>query len=278
MKKIKGSIILSVLFICTFGFIVINGCSKEQFWIRGNRQIEIHHIQISDYDEVKIFAPVRFDYSQSDSAPYLEVTTDQNIYEHLEIYVQGRTLYIEPQRVRNGRGAARYNLQPTVLNILSNSTTLAEVDNSGSGTFQINSPLTTQKLEIDLSGSGKIYLNDTVRLHTLEAKISGSGKIIGYSPVYASNFDGRISGSGNMDLRGDIDYGEVKISGSGNVDAPHCSFRDFTCQISGSGRIKATITHSLRYQISGSGHLYYHGSPSVSGNISGSGRVIPLDK
>ncbi len=273
MKRIQQFILITgIVLLC-----VVNGCSKGPFSIRGNKNIVTQEISINDYDEIEISVPVDFEYRQlQDDAPYLKITTDENILEHLNIYVEDRTLHIKPQR-RGGKNSLYYNLNPSVLSIWSNSTSLREVDNAGSSLFKVANSLTGNSLEIDLAGSGKVYFDDTIRVNALEIGLAGSGKVVGTSPVITQKLDVEISGSGKIELIGEIKTSDMNISGSGDVKLLSCYINSLSCNISGSGSVSATVIDNLQYRISGSGKISYKGNPAIQGHVSGSGKLVNLD-
>lgn len=269
MKTTKVYLIMGMTLL-----ILMSACSDSGPIVKGNKKVVTRDIHISDYREIEISAPVKFEYEQSDAAPYLQVTTDENILEYLDIYVAGRELYI---KARKKNGSHYVNLDPTVLVIRSNSTALTNVDGAGSTTFIVNAPLTGNSLEVDMAGSGKFYIDDTVRVHSLDFDLAGSGRIAASAPIYANNLDIDVSGSGEVRLLGEITHGEIEIAGSGKINALPCTFSNLECSISGSGDIAATVTDKLRYAISGSGKLSYKGNPQLNGTISGSGKIIDLN-
>ena len=125
--------------------------------------------------------------------------------------------------------------------------------------------------EVILSGSGKMNV-DSTSSSGFNMVLSGSGSID--AEIYTNSFDARISGSGNIYLTGQTDQSGLKISGSGDIDA--YEFLQGTCSadISGSGKMKVTVTDVLNAHISGSGNIYYRGNPVVNTSITGSGKVI----
>jgi len=67
---------------------------------------------------------------------------------------------------------------------------------------------------------------------------------------------------------------DVKLSGSGKVNAEQFEVSEFSAAISGSGSIKIDCKEELDVKISGSGKVYYHGNPRVNSVSSGSGKVV----
>ncbi|GJM29607.1 MAG: DUF2807 domain-containing protein [Cyclobacteriaceae bacterium] len=121
-------------------------------------------------------------------------------------------------------------------------------------------------------GSGDIYGDNTWNAPLLELKITGSGTID--AKFESDQLFTEITGSGNLRLFGVANQSTVKISGSGNVAAFNLDCNHQNINISGSGNCEVIANDVLEVKISGSGNVFYKGSPSVSSDISGSGGVF----
>jgi hypothetical protein len=110
--------------------------------------------------------------------------------------------------------------------------------------------------------------------------VSGSGDLIAQTRLTGNNFDLKVSGSGSLeaelDASGDVN---VDVSGSGNVDIKG-KFKNFETDISGSGHVdlSATIAGTADFGLSGSGKVRASGSAQrVKASLSGSGKVLASD-
>lgn len=147
--------------------------------------------------------------------------------------------------------------------------------------YDLDIEITIPNLErIDLSGSGDIIVSDFNDINDLEVVISGSGEVVFEDNITLETLDARISGSGEIRCNTspvDLTYLQVKISGSGDLDAYEFHAKDCDINISGSGKCFVTATDNLDVKISGSGSVFYHGNPSVNTQITGSGKVKKTD-
>lgn len=109
---------------------------------------ETREIKISDYDEITFVGSADFEYEQSDKAPYLSVTIDENLFDYLVTEVEGGTLKIYPKSIKKGFNNNSYDLRPTVYKIKSNSKELKELNTVGSGSFIISKPTKVNRMEI----------------------------------------------------------------------------------------------------------------------------------
>ncbi len=83
-----------------------------------------------------------------------------------------------------------------------------------------------------------------------------------------------VSGSGDADLNGKARRVELKISGSGEIDAADLAVADARIRISGSGETKIGPTQSADVTISGSGEVELTRSPArLNSKVSGSGSI-----
>ena len=126
---------------------------------------------------------------------------------------------------------------------------------------------------------------------------SGSGDISSQGKISDKmKMDIHVSGSGDVQL--DLDCPEIKTDthGSGNITLGKKT-RSLSCEISGSGDVKAAnlkaeavkisvhgsgdtevfASESLDAEISGSGDVHYKGDPKITSAIHGSGELSKMD-
>lgn len=224
------------------------------FWsknaIYGNCQIVGKEINITDYDEIKVGLAADIVYQQfSDSAPCLQVNTDDNLFSSLDIRVEDNQLIIDtkPDSI----------IRPTQLTIYTNSKNLKKVH---------------------ISGSGDLYLRGEVNAGNFDLNVSGSGNIRTDS-LLCRNLKVNISGSGNAQLVGAAKKASYTVSGSGNVKAFEFMVQLLKCKISGSGNIEALSRKKLDVSVSGSGNIKYKGLPeSINSSVSGSGTIKQVNE
>jgi len=132
--------------------------------------------------------------------------------------------------------------------------------------------------ELNVSGSGNIEAETPIKSNNLEMKISGSGDII-INDLKVSNVKAKISGSGNLSLDGKeiIQNFELYISGSGELKAETLTVNSYKVNVSGSGSARIKAKNEIEARISGSGKVLYYGQPKIDAEISGSGKVASID-
>lgn len=95
--------------------------------------------------------------------------------------------------------------------------------------------------------------------------------------VVGDRFAATTAGSGAMNLAGAVGDLELRVSGSGDIDATGLAAARVTVHISGSSSVTIHASERVEAHITGSGSLRYAGSPKeVTREILGSGSVEPL--
>jgi len=226
-------------------FQVFTSCIYTNKPVYGNHQLVNNRISIDNYEQIILNVPGEVYYQQfSDSTPYLQIHTDENIFEALDVRVQGDQLLIGAKE--------NSNIRPSKLTIYTCSHNLSK---------------------IMISGSGNLHLKGEVNANELKINITGSGNLIADS-LLCNNLIANITGSGNVKLTGASNQSSFTVTGSGNIKAFDFLTQELYCKIIGSGNVEALVFNSLDANIIGSGDLFYRGSPkSTNKNITGSGKL-----
>jgi hypothetical protein len=181
---------------------------------------------------------------ENGSEGIITVTTDENIHEYMDIYVEDDILIIKTKTDVSFRSKKGIHVTVPVQEISS-------IYLVGSGDIDTKNQLKSEVMDITLTGSGAIDLD--VNVGTLDTKVSGSG---------------------TMSLRGISRDLEVKVTGSGSFDGESLTAKNTEAYVSGSGAISVKTTNSLKARVHGSGDISYSGNPtSINEKISGSGSI-----
>lgn len=125
--------------------------------------------------------------------------------------------------------------------------------------------------QLRISGSGRVQV-EQLTCQSAATCIGGSG-VVRIGEIECQSAATRISGSGDVSLAGKAKRHEIRISGSGRVNAPDFETGDTKVVISGSGKATLNALQTLNVRVSGSGSVNYRGRPQISQHISGRGRV-----
>ena len=202
-------------------------------------------IAIDNYDQIILNIPAEVFYQQfSDSAPYLQIHTDENIFDALNARVENNQLILETKE--------NSNIRPSKLTIYTCSHNISQAT---------------------VSGSGKLRLKGEVNAGDFKSEILGSGDIQADSLI-CNTITTKITGSGNEQLVGASNHSSFAIVGSGSIHAFNYLVRESNCKIIGSGNIEALVTDRLDINVIGSGNVSYRGNPpAVNKEIAGAGKV-----
>jgi len=217
--------------------------------IYGNYQLVNQRIEIGDYDKVILNVPAEVFYQQfSDSTPYLQIHTDENIFRALDVRVQDNQLIIDVKKDSV--------IKPTQFTIYTASSNLNRVSVAGAGKIRLKGEVNAEDFNLDIAGSGN-FLSDSLICDKLTASIVGSG---------------------NAQLTGASNSSSFKITGTGSIQAFSYLVQESDCHILGSGNIETWVTNKLDVNITGSGNLTYRGNPkSINNNTLGSGKVKSVE-
>lgn len=264
------------LFIFCLEMIAISGFASDHK-VEGNGNLITKEIKIGDYDEITLVSSADFEYEQSDKAPYLSITLDENLFEYLIAKVEGKNLRIYPKSIHKDRDNGQsYQLRPTTFKIKSNSKELKELNTVGSGSFVISKPIKINKTEINMAGSGSVTFKGLVEGYKLECNMAGSGEISAQK-LQLDNLSCNLASSGEINISGTVDRASFNVAGSGEIKADGCKVRKVECSIASSGEIHVYASEYLDASVVGSGEIHYKGNPEVSKSIIGSGSIRKAD-
>jgi len=136
--------------------------------IYGNHQLVNQRIDINNYEKVILDIPGEVYYQQfSESAPYLQVHTDENIFKSLYIRVQNDQLIIDVKKDSI--------IKPSKLTIYTCSRNLNQVTLNGSGEIRLKGEVNSNDLKLNINGSGNLSYRGDPQL--INNNITGSGKV-----------------------------------------------------------------------------------------------------
>lgn len=239
---------LSLCFVAIWCTLTILQAAPNK--IIGNKIIVTEEISVANYHEIEIETPVVIIYEQKEEAPYLSITTDQNIIQALDIRTKDNCL-----RIRKSH--KDYHLSPSQLVIRTNSSLLKELSIAGSADVSIQGDLHTPSLDIEIAGSGKVVTK---------------GKL------YARSVDVEIAGSGDVYLAGEVEESSFEIAGSGIINAIKCLSTQCEIEIAGSGEVKTNVKEKLECEIAGSGSVLYKGHPRIKASEATMRRIRDINE
>lgn len=128
---------------------------------------------------------------------------------------------------------------------------------------------------VAVTGTGRV---DATGLVASDLEVTASGAAdVAISELEAHALKAQISGRGSFRLSGRTEAFELRISGSGEIEAGELACQSAEVRISGQGTTTVRVAKRLDVRISGLGTVRYHGDPTVTQTISGSGTVAQID-
>lgn len=127
---------------------------------------------------------------------------------------------------------------------------------------------------VAVTGAGKV---DAGRFEVGDLELNASGAAdLSFPELTAQALRARVSGRGTFKLAGATEQLDLRISGSGEVDAADLPCDEAAVRISGQGNVTVRVATRLDVRISGLGTVRYHGDPALTQSISGSGTVAKV--
>jgi hypothetical protein len=172
----------SLLLVLSCSLVVISSCNIGGERIRGNGVIKTETRDEHGFQSIEAGGAIRV-FVRQDSAYSVKVEADENLQQHIEVYMNKNTLVIRPE--------SGYNLKPSQsIKVYVNGPAFRHFDISGASSIQTEGRVTSvDELYIDLSGASEAEMDikspvvgvemwvpvATLTGETRELKVNGSG-------------------------------------------------------------------------------------------------------
>lgn len=185
-------------------------------------------------------------------------------------------VYLKQGNEQSVKIEAEGNLIQFISTTISDKKLIIKDDKNLPYTRPVNVYITVKEIcLLDLSGSGNIVMRNVFNCSSMNFRISGSGDI--RAMVMTNNLTATNNGSGSMSINGSSKIIDVRVNGSGNIDADGLKAMNGKVSLTGSGNTKIDVEQDLNASITGSGNLYITAEPeSMNANVTGSGKVLKL--
>lgn len=271
IKMKQNLIVLAFLLICSL---------TQAANVKGNGNIVTKDIQVDQYEKIELSVsqtnmnsgfwgntskknPV-FNYTQTNEKSTLRVTTDENLFTHLDIECSNGVLVIKT--------AKNSKIAPTQLLIDGTSKGLKYLQVSGGANFLVQGALIGENLEILASGGSDVFMKYSVRLTETVIKLSGGSDLIA-DDLVTEKLKVSISGGADAKLKGAADQAKYSASGGADIKAYGLVVKRLECSASGGADIEAHATETIRASASGGADIYYKGEAVAEVSKSGGGSV-----
>lgn len=232
MKKtaIILTLALSATLVSSCKFFAVSDSANIKFnvgeKVEASDVIETRTFDVAPFDAVDIGMACRIEYVPGDCG--VRIRTHDNLFEHLEVTVDGGTLGIR-QDGSSFRGM-------DTMEIFIQSPTLAGADLSGAADFDAADGITTDgEFKLRASGACDVDIRN-LAAPSVDMKMSGAAKL------RLENIDSRelglnISGAGDAEISGRAESADIAISGAGKVDLRKLDVAELNTDVSGAGNV-----------------------------------------
>ena len=230
---------LVVLMAALLTLVLFLGCGAV---VTGSGDLETEIYDFSDFTKVE--AQNGFQVELTKSSVYsIEITTDDNVEEYIEVTESGDTLRIRLT------GFRAYN-----------SVTLAA---------KITMPAI---YGINLSGGSQADITGFSSSHGFSAALSGGSGLTGNIIIDDADFD--LSGGSQVNLWGTATDLEINSSGGSQLDLETFPVNNANINISGGGTATVNISGALDVNLSGGSKVIYIGEPIIDDTILSGGSTV----
>ncbi len=205
--------------------------------VRGSGNVITKEMVFADFSEIEIRNAFTVDVTYGETFG-VAITADDNLFDYVEVYQQGRTLFIGTKRATFG-----------------NATWRAQV--------------TLPSLErLDLAGASRATVAGFRNQEEMGFEVSGASKLAGRCEAQAVTVD--VSGAGAVELGGSAETLDLEASGASAAGLGDLVVDRAEAVISGASRATVNVKSLLDANLSGASTLFYVGNPTL-GNVSTSG-------
>ncbi len=250
MKKAIVAVLVVVLL--TSGLLM--GCGA---FVTGSGNLETETFDFSDFTKVEAHDGFQLELTKS-SAYSIEITTDDNVQEYLEVTKSGDTLRI---RLTGFRGYSSVTLEAKIT-----MPDLYGINLSGGSQADITGFSSSHDFSAQLSGGSRI--TGDITAGDADFDLSGGSRVTGNLIVGDADFD--LSGGSQVNLEGTADDLNIDSSGGSQSDLEDFSVDNADINISGGGRATVNVSGTLDINLSGGSRVLYIGEPTL-GDIDLSG-------
>lgn len=247
--------------------------------IRGNGHVITKEITVSDYSEVKIGGNINsgnnsplssqkkpeFNYSQAVGPSSLQITTDENLFSHLDIRVSDGCLIVNTKN--------NECLLASRLGVIGQSKTLENASISGTFQFVTQTELNIDKLKVEVDDDADMRCIKPVCVNSSCAiKVYGVGKI-SVDDLICKDIKAEVNDAGELNLKGEAQTGEYSATGVGKINAYDFKFENLDCKAKDNAHIQTHVTEMLKARATDAGSIKYKGFSRTDIRTTGAGQI-----
>lgn len=230
------------VFVVALGAMATPGCMSMMQHVQGSGVSRTESRSVGPFSEIEASHAVQLQVVIGTPAS-VEVTTDDNIQQHVLTEVSGSKLKIK----MDAGTTTKIGVNVRVV-----TPTLTELEASGAVMAKV-SDLKTDQFQLELSGASKCTIN-----------------------AMTERFSADLSGASQCTLTGRSDRLKVKCSGASQFHGTEFPARSVDADANGASTIEVQATDELTAEASGASHVRFVGSPArLKKSASGASSIGP---
>jgi len=225
--------------------LLLSACHFDYNQVDGNGNVVEKELEIDqEFTEIAVKNGWEVTLTKG-TQPRANAAIDENLYEYLDLHVDGKTLIVEMKDNYNVGKASSQKIE-----VIYNQN-LEKLKASSAGEITTEEMLTGEKMMFDVSSAGRISTQIEVRHVTVDA-----------------------SSAGNVDLSGLAETFDGEASSAANVDAQGLKSETATADVSSAGTIRIFASKKIDAEASSGGSVSYWGNPAEIRDSESSGGSI----
>ncbi len=234
----------SLMILIAFAALVTFSSCDKRIRKQGSGNITTSTRNLTNFTDVDADGSYHL-FMHIDDQPRIVITTDDNMINEVQSFVQDGKLFIEMSK-----DYQNYHFTKMDIHVYAASYN-----------------------RFDLNGSIESTCEDTITSTSFVSNHNGSGYT--HMLFAGENLELNTRGSADIHASGYSTNAKYTINGSGKFDVLNLTCQHADANINGSGEMLIHCTGSLDATIDGSGKIRYTGNPVTTTHISGSGSVAP---
>lgn len=240
MKKLLLFLFVAAV---TLSSCFINGGKR----VRGNGTIKTISRDEKGFENIEVGGALKV-YIKQDSNYSVNVEADENLQDHIEVFVNKTTLVIRQEK--------GYNLRP-----------------SKSIKIYVSAPVFRH---LGVSGASNIYTENRLS-SSGEMYIDASGASNVEADIKCPKVSVEVTGASNATLTGETKDLVIDGTGASNAKCYNLMSENADVEVSGASNAQVFASIKIDAHASGASDIRYKGNASISQNVSGAGSVKKVE-
>ncbi|MFN8289919.1 MAG: head GIN domain-containing protein [Chitinophagaceae bacterium] len=215
--------------------------------LRGSGTIKTDVRNEKGFQNIEVQGAIKV-FVRQDSGYAVKVEADDNLQDHIEVYVDKQTLVIRPEK--------GFNLRPTrSIKVYVSGPSFRDFDISGASSIRSDNRLSGQdELSIELSGASEAEVDVKCPKVSIDA-----------------------SGASTATLNGETKDLQISNTGASSAKCYQLLTENAVVEVSGASHAEVAASVKLDANASGASNIRYKGNAALTQDVSGAGSVKKVD-